>query len=46
MVLFWSGGTHALDIKVTGMKYEGTSKLFSDQSSADWSSALGGKIRF
>lgn len=46
MVLFWSGSTHSLDIKVTGMEYEGTFKLFSDQSSAHWSSALGEKIHF
>lgn len=46
MVSFWSGSTHSLDIKVTGMKYEGTFKLFSDQSSAHWSSALGEKIHF
>lgn len=46
MVSFWSSGTHSLDIKVTGMKYEGTFKLFSDQSSAHWSSALEEKIHF
>lgn len=46
MVSFWSGSTHSLDIKVIGMNYEGTFKLFTDQSSAHWSSALGEKIQF